>query len=70
MTEDTLWEHPATVTISTALHVTLRGAGPHPDLVDWEEAALALDRRIEERGSVPADVEVMHCTVHSETEPW
>lgn len=64
------WEDTATVEIRTYLHVKIKGRGPHPDMVDWEAAGLALDRRIEKEGHLPGDVEVMYASVTSETEPW
>ena len=65
-----VWETSATVTITTKAHVRISGKGPHPDLVDWESVSMELDKRIEEAGQIPEDVQVDHITVSSETEPW
>lgn len=67
---DTEWEDFATVRVEKIYHVRIKARGPHPDLADWEAASMALDRRIEQEGDVPADVEVTYASLTSETEPW
>lgn len=60
----------ATVRIETTMHIKLTAEGAHPDLVDWEAEAIALDRRIEREGSLPVSIDVEYVNVSSETEPW